>query len=159
MHGFSDGRNSTRNTNAVAAHGDGLLLAVLVKHLQTKCFCVLWSKLKHVANLDAALNGESRSTRWAGVVVANFCNIECSIGGEIATIHQVHYVLSATVGAGNPCASHSHARIEHVANARGVVRSKNSWSDVALHQRSVGCEVCFVECFNFGRGDLCFKSL
>ena len=106
MRGLGDGGHGPAHADAVGAHGDDDLLAVLVEHLEAEGLGVLAAELEHVAHLDAArgLQGAGLADR-AGVAVADLGGLDRAVaallarGGEVPAGDEVEDVVAAAVRA------------------------------------------------------------
>ena len=130
---FCNHSNGARYTNAIRAHGDHRLLAILVEHFQVECFCVFATELKHVANFNTAVDAHGRSAMWASITGTHFCCFNGSIACKVATVNKVDDVLTFGVCASNPRRTLYNASVEKVANARGTRCAQYVGADVALY--------------------------
>src|SRR6476646_11003097 len=137
--------------DAVRAHGDRHELAVLVEDLEVEGVGVLAAELEDVAHLDAA-RGLERAVLAvrAGVTVADLGGLDGAVRGEVTPGDQVDDVAAVDVGAGDPAGALDDARVDEVADARGVLLAQHLGADVALDQRRVLPELRLVEGLDLG---------
>ncbi len=149
VRGLSDGRDRAGDPDAVAAHRDDHLLAVLVEHLEVERLGVLAAELEDVADLDAS--GHLQHTAAAGTRIArpHVGGLDDPVGGEVAPSHQVDDVFARLVRPGHPPRAFDDTRVDDVAHA--AVATEGRGTDVAADQPWVGREVGLSEGLHLGR--------
>ena len=70
-----------------------------------------------MAHFDAAFDSHWGVAHRAGVVVAHVSNIGHTISSKVTAAHQVDYVASRCIGAGDPGGVGYDARVKQVSNA------------------------------------------
>ena len=106
------------DADAVRAHRDHDLLAVLVEHLEVERVGELAAELEDVADLDAAGDLEGAAAPFGhGSPVAHLGGLDRAVAGEVAAGDQVEDVPARLVGAGDPAGALDDARVEQVAHA------------------------------------------
>ena len=100
------GSGDARQADAVAAHHDGLLLAVLVEERRRPWARSTWSELEDVADLD-----DARALEVAGALRARVAGARLAQVGEGGLRHQLERdagaVVAVLVGAGDVVARRS----------------------------------------------------
>ena len=125
-----DGSERAGHTNAVAAHDERLLLAVLVHKGGTHGLGILGAQLEDLRDLDAAGSGERLAAVRAGVAGDNADQIGPLIDGKVALGAGTGKVIVDLVGATGPLFGLAQALVADQTNALGQVNR----SDKALVQ-------------------------
>ena len=125
-----DGSERAGHTNAVAAHDERLLLAVLVHKGGTHGLGILGAQLEDLRDLDAAGSGERLAAVRAGVAGDNGDQIGPLIDGKVALGAGTGKVIIDLVGTAGPLLGIAQALVAHQTNAIGQVNR----SDKALVQ-------------------------
>ena len=125
-----DGSERARHTNAVAAHDERLLLAVLVHKGGTHGLGILGAQLEDLRDLDSAGSGERLAAVRAGVAGDNGDQIGPLIDGKVALGAGTGKVIIDLVGTAGPLFGLAQALVADQTNAIGQVNR----SDKALVQ-------------------------
>ena len=131
-----DGSERAGHTNAVAAHDERLLLAVLVHKGGTHGLGILGAQLEDLRDLDATGSGERLAAVRAGVAGDNGDQIGPLIDGKVALGAGTGKVIIDLVGTAGPLLGIAQALVAHQTNAIGQVNR----TDKALVQ-TVGLEL------------------
>ena len=125
-----DGSERAGHTNAVAAHDERLLLAVLVHKGGTHGLGILGAQLEDLGDLDAASSGERLAAVRAGIAGHNGYQVGPLVDGKVALGAGTGKVIVDLVGAAGPLLRLTQALVTHQADALGQVNR----SDKALMQ-------------------------
>ena len=125
-----DGSERAGHTNAVAAHDERLLLAVLVHKGGTHSLGILGAKLEDLRDLDAAGSGERLAAVRAGVAGDDGDQVGPLVDGKVALGAGTGKVIIDLVGTAGPLLGLAQALVAHQTDALGQVDR----SDKALVQ-------------------------
>src|SRR5438128_3067492 len=89
---FDRGCGRPADPDAVAAHQDELLLALLIEKCGFHFFTVLAPQHKDMAHFDPANNSQGLGASWAGITGVRVAEIRVALRGEVAVRSHVYPV-------------------------------------------------------------------